>query len=294
MIGLDMTSMDDYIIQWAKQLDSILHPEIIYFVHVEKDFEQMSYLPDELSDIKALDEQVLENMQQAVHAHFPITSKNIQFEAIEGRPFDGLLHWADVKQIDFFIAGKKKTTDGTGILPHLLSRKLDCPVLFIPEIAQRDLKRALIPIDFSEHSKLAVKAALHLKTLVPSLELTCLHVFRVPLGYYKTGKSYEEFGKIMADNAQKQFKMFIKGLASDLACIYRLQSDANNPILAETAQKEHTDIVFVGSKGQTNSAILLLGSCTEKLIQTNDSSLVWVVKKKGENIGFFKAIMDMS
>ncbi|MFY9941798.1 MAG: hypothetical protein WAK57_06455 [Desulfobacterales bacterium] len=41
-------------------------------------------------------------------------------------------------------------------------------------------------------------------------EIYCLHVYSVPIGFYKTGKSYEEFAEIMKGHAQRDYMEFIK------------------------------------------------------------------------------------
>lgn len=293
MVGLDLTPMDDLIIQWVKYLDGLLHPEVIYFIHVEKNFEESAYLPDEYRSIQALDEKMVQKVHDSVGKHFTKESKNIQIEAIEGNPFDTLVHWVDVKKVDLFIAGIKNETDGRGILPHMLSRKLHCPVLFIPQVKQHPFKRALIPLDFSEHSRLALESAIQLKKLIPELQLLCLHIYSIPLGYYKIGKTYEQFREIMKLNAQKEFQRFTEEFPEELNCIFELQTLTNGALIEKAALEHDSDIVFLGSKGQTNSSILLLGSTTEKVIQINKRSLTWVVKKPGENIGFFQALQEM-
>lgn len=293
MIGLDLSEMDQFILEWVKYLYDLIKPEVIYFMHVEKDFKEVPYLPQELNEATALDEKLLEKMSETIHAHFPEDAKNIQIKAVEGKPFEALIHWADIKSVDFFIAGRKNEISSRGILPHKLARKLQCPVLFIPEIKPKEFQKLLIPIDFSKHSKLAILTALMLRDLIPTLEIKCMHVYQVPLGYYKTGKTFEEFGKIMLVHAKREFKTFCKEMNVELKCIYKLQSEASDKVIVNTAKQEFADLVIMGSKGQTNSSILLLGSLTEKLIQINDYCLSWIVKMKGENIGFFKALKHM-
>lgn len=293
MVGLDLSTADDLILQWVKYFDDLLHPEIIYFIHVEKNFEESAYLPDEYRSIQALDEKMIQKLHESVGKYFSTDSKNIQIEAIEGNPFDTLVHWVDVKKVDLFIAGIKKETEGRGILPHMLSRKLHCPVLFIPQVKQHPIQRALIPLDFSEHSKLALQSAIQLKKFIPQLQLLCLHIYNIPLGYYKIGKTYEQFREIMKMNAEKKFHRFTEEFSEELSCIFELQTLTNGALIEKTAANRDSDLVFLGSKGQTNSSVLLLGSTTEKVIQINKHCLTWVVKKPGENIGFFQAIQEM-
>ena len=49
----------------------------------------------------------------------------------------------------------------------------------------------------------------------------------------------------------------------------------------------------MGSKGRTASASILLGSVAEKLVQANNEIPMLILKKKGENMGFFEALFKI-
>ena len=293
MVGLDLTEMDDIIIQWVNYLSSFLKPEVIYFIHVERDLERVTYMPDDLMVAMASDERLEAKIKTNVRKYFTSGEIPLKFEVIEGKPFDSLIHWSEIKKIDLFIAGRKHEVKGGGILPHKLARKLHCSILFIPEVAVRRLKRILLPVDFSEHSRLAIQAAGKLKELLPNISLHCLHIYQVPTGYYKTGKSFEEFGTIMEQHARKAFNEFMRPIDDSQTCLFHLQTHGHAEMIHESIKEENSDLVILGSKGQTNSALLLLGSTAEKLIRINDLCPTWVIKKKDENIGLIQALRHM-
>ncbi len=292
MVGLDLTEMDQTIVSWVNYLCSIFKPDAIYFVHVEKNLDMPEYVPDEWSEsFKVADEDQRMVIEKILAENFEEGFVETHIEVLEGKPFDTLLHWVQVKKIDLFIAGKKEAVKGSGILPHKLSRKLSCSVIFIPEIAPQEIKKALIPIDFSEHSKLAVETALVVREATGSMELTCLHIYNVPLGYYKTGKSYEEFAEIMAKHAKTEFDRFSGNYDSPLNYKSLLLKDGSVPeLVQQEIENDDYQLLILGSKGQTLGSFILLGSTAEKLIQSNSKSLTWIVKKKGENLGFLEAL----
>lgn len=292
LVALDLTDMDKTVVSWVNYLSSVFSPKSIYFMHVEQDFELPDYMPKHLTpSIQPSDENQRAAIEELVAENFGNAQVDVHIEVIEGKPFETLLHWAKVKKIDLFVAGRKQRKNGSGVLPHKLSRKLSCSVLFVPEIEMKGISKILVPVDFSDHSALAMKTALKLSGKVENGQIYYLHVYKVPIGFYKTGKSYEEFSELMKENSTKEFERFNK---------YNEDKHTFTPVLldggsiAELVEDEinskKIDLVIMGSQGQTASAHLLLGSTTEKLIQTNDTSLTLVVKMKDENIGFFEAL----
>ena len=292
MVGLDLTDMDLTLIKWVNSLSKLLKPKAIYFIHVEKHFDIPTYIPHELSaTLQIADETQKLAVQKLLEEHFDNQEVEVNVEIIEGKPFNTILHWVEVKKIDFFIAGRKEKMQGNGVLPHKLSRKLSCSVLFIPEIEPQEIKKILVPVDFSDHSMLALKTALHIASHGDEVEIVCFHMYNVPLGYYKTGKSYDEFAELMQFNSIEHFQKFIRPLERHINFSSHLIDKApTHELIVNEINEGGYDLVIVGSKGQSVGSFILLGSTTEKLIQVNNASLTWVVKKKDENISFFQAI----
>ncbi len=294
MVGLDFTSIDNKIIQRVGHLSRIIKPDLIHFVHVEKELNIPIYIPEEYKDVvPTATEQYEEKMEKLVKESFDNENVEWQVNVVGGETFDTLVDWVKKENIDFFIAGRKKHEDGSGILPHKLLRSLACPALFIPEEKMPGSKKILVAVDFSRHSFVALKTALK---LAESGEITvdCLHIYSVPIGYYSTGKSYEEFSEIMKDNAEKEFKRFIKPLGADLKlkCTLLEKASAAEVIYDECITGDF-DLVMMGSKGQSSGSVILLGSTSEKLIRINQRCMSWIVKIKDEHIGFFKALSKL-
>jgi hypothetical protein len=68
----------------------------------------------------------------------------------------------------------------------------------------------LVPVDFSKHSELALKLADQIKESAPDSNITGCHLFQIPLGYSKTGKTDKEMEVLMRKHAQKDFTRFMK------------------------------------------------------------------------------------
>ena len=62
--------------------------------------------------------------------------------------------------------------------------------------------------------------------------------------------------------------------------------------IREAVDEQEADLLVLGSRGRTNSAAVLLGSVTEKMIRTTDVPIV-AVKKKGANLSFLDALLQL-
>ena len=82
---------------------------------------------------------------------------DLSIEVREGAPYEKLIHWTDVKDVDLLVVGQKQTSEGSGITAKRVARKSKCNVLFIPEKASSDISNILVPIDFSDNSAKAFK-----------------------------------------------------------------------------------------------------------------------------------------
>jgi len=291
MVGLDFTEIDAKIIKRVSHLSQIIKPDIINFVHVEKKLDIPIYIPEELKNlVPTAKEQFVEKLEGIISKHFTNTEVAWQAKVIGGKTFDTLLKWVKDENIDFFIAGRKRYREGSGLLPHKLLRSLACPALFIPDKKMPGTMKILVAVDFSKHSLVALQTALKLAES-DEISVDCLHIYSVPIGYYRTGKSFEEFADIMKVNAQKEFQRFTKSLDGKFNIKFvQLDKSSAAELIYDECKEGNYDLVMMGSKGQSTGSVILLGSTAEKLIRMNRKCMSWIVKIKDEHIGFFKAL----
>lgn len=302
LVGLDISETDLSLIKYVSWLSKKIKPSHIYFIHVEKNlesYEMASQLGHE--DKKAfvpLDEKREKQMRTEVNNYFS-KSENIQidFEIVEGEPLHEILHWAMIKKADLIILGKKTKEKGIGLITERLARKAPCSLMIIPEDSKEQLKQIHIPIDFSEHSNISVKTGIALATHSTSEQITCQHIYNVPLGYYKTGKTFEEVAEIMKENAKKKFETFITNIDKNnipVVCEFTLEAEKDTvDCIIDFSKSIQSDLLIIGSKGRTNTSVMLLGSLAEKILKRGFSCPLLIVKKPGENLGFLKALLSL-
>jgi nucleotide-binding universal stress UspA family protein len=175
-----------------------------------------------------------------------------------------------------------------------LARKAPCSVLVVPQDKQVEISKVLVSLDFSENSKDAMDVGIAYASAAGLSEIFCLHAYRVPLGYYKTGKSFEEFSKIMHKNAESQFELFIKdfdlkGLTAKPRFVLNPEPDK---AIERAVDSEHFDLLVLGSRGRSTGAAVLLGSVTEKLLWSTNIPLL-AVKKKGTGLKVLDALLSV-
>jgi len=208
---------------------------------------------------------------------------------------ESFLRWAKIKNVDLVIMGRKDTMKGNGVLADGVAKKAPCSVLLVQE--KRPVKfpkKILIATDFSSHNHLIYEFA-ELVAEEVKAELVPLHLYEVPQGYSKTGKTFEEFAEIMKENTKADYKKFVsKHKNQDLECEMVLNEGKNPGILIlEFATQIEADLILLGSRGRTSSAAILLGSTAEKLIHANKLLPMLIFKKKGETMGFFDALFKI-
>lgn len=296
MVGLDLTEMDDALISNLKYLATILGIEKVYFMHVSKDL----ILPEELSksypDLMApVDELITKEIEHEIKsAGFP---KELEYEihVKEGNAQERILRWSKIKNIDLLIMGRKKELEGSGSLVKNLAQKYPNPVLLIPENSSfKPFSQLLLPIDFSDYSVLTLKLAMNISEKTGA-KINCCHLYGVPAGYTKTGKSFAEFAEIMLQNSKKEYDTFLsKNGFPPFECEYILKEkkdEADN--IMKFAKYLQTDLLLIGSRGRTQSAAILLGSVAEKLVNIDNEIPIFVMKKKGESMTFFEALFQI-
>ena len=234
-------------------------------------------------------------MEEIVSKHFDgYPDTQLEYVVAEGSPLIELLRRAKEYDIDLIVMRKRREPTASGTLFEKLARKAPCSVLFVPEGSKAWFTEILVPVDFSENSMDAMEVAVALALAAGLKEIHCLHVYSVPLGYYKTGKSHEEFAEIMKGHAEKNLQEFmkkvdLKGLTA--TPIFKLEKREHKGI--KQVIKEHEIyLLVIGARGRRAGAGVMLGSVTEHLIRTTTIPLL-AVKRKGTGMGLLEALLKL-
>jgi nucleotide-binding universal stress UspA family protein len=294
LVALDLTDMDDYLIHYMAMLNRYLQFERIFFVHIAKDLELPEEVLKKYPDLLApLDESIESDIQKKIDEHFVETNTALNILIQDGIPMERLLHLTKVKEADLIVMGRKESLKGSGLVTSHIARNSPCSLLLVTPTWQDAIRKILVPVDFSEHCAFSLKRVLGFSDQL-NVEVVTSHVYRVPTGYSKIGKSFEEFGEIMKGHAEKDYRRFLKmnDIRDDIPCEFILDTDHQNvELIYNLAEKEKADLIVVGSKGRTNASALFIGSFAEKMAYRDNHIPVLILKHKGENMGFLETLL---
>lgn len=298
LVGLDLTDMDEHVVRYSCQVARFFKMEAVYFFHVTSTMELPPEVVEKYGDIVApVDETLEKEMEATVKSCFQdIEGLTMEIEAHAGKVTEEILKWAKVKRVDLIVLGRKNQLTGTGLNSKKVAKASSCSVLFVPEKPTEKLESILVPIDYSKYAEMAFKLALSVQKYTGA-KILSNHVYKVPKGYYKSGKSYEEFAEIMLENTKKECKKFfhkfdLEGV--DYENTYALDDDIHPADkIYITAREKDVDLIILGSKGRSGAAALLIGSVAEKLVMEDNDIPLFLVKKGNENVSLLEAIFRL-
>jgi nucleotide-binding universal stress UspA family protein len=300
LIGLDLSDLDQTMMQFADFLGERSSVEDIHFLYVIKNLQIPHDVLKEFPDM--IDKVVLER-EDDMKAEFKKYAKTehqakIHFHVFTGKIADNILKFSKNYSIDMIVMGRREKAKQSGSLAQRLARRAACSLLIIPEGSKPKMDKILVPSDFSDYSELAIEQAIAIasRNKVPT-EIVIQNVFTVPSGYHYTGKSFEEFADVMKKNAEKDYKQFIKKINTKGQNIQTTYSqDVNDDVttdMIDKAREIKANAIIVGAKGRTATTAFFLGSIAERLIQLDSDIPLMVVRPKGKNAGLMEFLKEL-
>ena len=189
-------------------------------------------------------------------------------------------------------------SDGSKRLAVRLAMKSTCSLLAVPPEGVVRLDRVLAPVRNSECSRRALQCAIDMANASSrSPEVIAYYAFPVPSGHLRIGLSYADFSGALQEHAEKEMERLLHRIEPSGAKIREVYVDdpKDQPaeLIAQAVKDEKVDVVFIGSRGRSGAAGVLLGHVTEALVSSSPAP-VMAVKKKGESIGLLHAIGILS
>lgn len=276
IVALDNTEFDQKLLKYFGHFCDLSNPGKIYFTYVDSDLEvpldfDIVY-KDEKGNPIPKDELIKKIIEQTLRESFASRhGSEVSVNVLEGSPLKSILHWAKVKNADLIVVGNKKLSNGSGVAAKRIARNADASMLFVPETSKENIRKILIPIDFSENSKIAMKGALAIAESLHDPEIVCFNVFNTPMAIYPTiNMNYEKFIKGMASFKKEAFDKYIaqfdtKGM--DVRTDY-VENSHNNVAkhINEYASNNNFDLIMMSAQGHSVFERAIMGSVTEKLL----------------------------
>lgn len=294
---LDLTSMDTLLIRYTSFLAHHLKPDHIAFIHIMESYN----LPKEVASVfddleEPVDEIIRKEVSMEVQEHYQgpenaETSVQVQ----EGNPTDLLLREADRTDTDLVIMGKKTGFQGKGILTGQVTRLIHCSALILPETSSFQLSKIQVPVDFSKHSKSALRRALNIAEYT-NAEVVTQHVYHLPTHFFPYITATNDMDKSIEKHARREYDKFLKKVSRpkpDIRSVFMKDSgDDISQRIYDLAIQEGSDLIVVGSKGVTDTASYLVGSTAEKLTAYDKTIPLLIFKDKEDNYGILDLLFN--
>ena len=287
LVALDLSSKDDQVFRYLDYLMEFFNPEKIYFLHIISSFDNPGTETAEMYKLFApeepLDERIKNRIEQKV-VNFLGKWHNVdlQTEVIEGKPYQQLMHWLQVKKIDLLVVGKKGESKGSGITARRVARSAEIPIYFVGDNASFPINKILVPIDFSENSAKAIDVALSFKQKKSDIVVELINVI-IPTGITpETGISYATLKQMLVERSKQDYQKFINKHQFDhnkvtfQTLLNERLNIANN--IRQYGKDASVDLIVNGAAGHSFLAGLLFGSVTESLVTYEAELPIMIVR----------------
>ena len=132
-----------------------------------------------------------------------------------------------------------------------------------------EVRRILVPIDFSPHADAVVEWAAHLAEEHGS-SLILLHAYHLPVEFQQLEGAYlpAEFWTNVKVDAERQLTRYADPLREQgLAVEECVREGYPATVIEEEAERLEADLIVIGSRGLSGLKHLLLGSIAERVVQ---------------------------
>ncbi|WP_242917985.1 universal stress protein [Pontibacter liquoris] len=282
MVCLDLTDLDEKLVAFSRSVCERLQVQKVYFVHNIKLYELADDFREMLGDLD-LSKEVEGNIDDIVAEQFDNIT---DYEILISQEPNTEVILADLVRryrIKLTLLGKTMSGNRTGAQGTKLLRILPCSVLVCPETASFNIRKVLVPIDFSDTSLHALRLS---KTLSDQLGLALeiLHVYRLPTQFFPL-ISEEEAVRKAVEVVRGKFADLQKRHPEIAGVPYTLVRAANKSIAERIAlhlEKGHHDLLVLGLRGNNALPALSLGSVPTEVYNSDIDVPLWLVYADGE------------
>lgn len=148
------------------------------------------------------------------------------------------------------------------------------------------MKTIIVPIDFSNHSEYALKAAASIAKKQEA-EIIAVHMLDIQSDHFNESQSYiQEKTAFLYQIAKKRFQAFLKKDYLEAVTVrpvikhFKVFSEIN-----DLAKEENADMIVMGSHGSSGFRELFMGSNAEKVIRFSEIPVL-VIKQDLQDFNF--------
>jgi len=281
-VALTRTEIDAGLIRYAAMIAQMGTVNEVRFVHI------VPNSPDSLSAREH--DRVQADLRAEVQPHFTGVSETVQasYNVLAGPLMDRLLAYVAEKQADLLLVGHRRSHPGRWALARRLAMKAPCSVWMVPEGSPAELRRILVPIDFSDHAADCMRVATSMARLSDHPECLALHVY-----FNNEVLTYEENDPVPRGQEEQAYRQFIAPINCLGVKVTPLFEEGSNVghVIKRVADRHSVDLITLATRGRSPSAAILLGSVAEQMIIETSVPLL-VVKHFGAHMGVLEVLLN--
>jgi sulfate permease, SulP family len=281
MIAVDAGATGVDLIRYTRVIASVLGDAEFCFVHVLGWSSHSQFRSEPTTHAQAL-----QSLADDVTVHFG--TGRTRCLVLHGNLVDSLLETAAELGADLILVGHASEHSGRRSLARRLAMQAPCSVWMKPAKAPLTLRRVLAAVDYSGHSAYAMSVAGHIARGAGAPRLRALRVF-----LNEASLTVDEYQAADRAREREAFARFTAPL--DTASVDVEPVLVEGASVAETVNRltesEPLDLVVMGSRGQSRSASILLGSESEGVMMESKVPVL-IAKQRGERIGLLQALLD--
>ena len=140
------------------------------------------------------------------------------------------------------------------------------------------LRRILVPLDFSRHAEPVLEWAAHLAEEHQS-RLLLLHAYHLPVEFQQLEGAYlpQDFWASVKTEAEQNLNRYAEPLrAKGLAVDVIVREGYPATVIEEEAVDLEVDLIVIGTRGLSGLKHLLLGSIAERVVQKSPCPVLTV------------------
>ncbi|WP_222538169.1 universal stress protein [Pedobacter polysacchareus] len=276
--GLDLSEMDQSLIQYLQLLTELLPLNKVTFFHNIK----QSELPESFKSLDQLNT-IANTLKKKLSTTIPALlgdqlpyDVEVSFEDYTELAFQKM---ARKKQSNLAVLGNKQHLEGNGGLAHKLIRMLPFETLLVPETYNPKPRKLIEAIDFSKYTTKVMQWGGLIKkhSQLPELTFQPVNISKLSWKFFP-GLSNAEIKKNTQEDVKLKSEKWAKlyPTATPLKVIPAEDKNIASALMYHV-KKERADVLIMGVQGVTSVTTLFMGSvANEVLYLESDACLLFV------------------
>lgn len=290
LIGLGLEEADKSTLRYLNFFSTQIPFTAAYFLHVLPKLNILTAFYEKESQLLISDKALYSDMRnQLKHEVKGLLSTwddvYMEYDIVEGDPLAEIVKSASSLQADLLVIGQKKGTSARNIFAKNLARSTTADAIIIPVNAKSKISTILVPIDFSDNSVKALEAAIAVhKQLKGPVQIICLHIYDMPnTNYFRDEAPWLKVKSTVEKNLADGFNSFLETVAAEyknriaIALVER-QTTGTASFIMDFAKANEVDFMVMGARGHSKVHLLLMGSVTENVLDTNDNIPILIIR----------------